>query len=79
VIPVLAPLPGSGGPPPGWRGILVREDSRRGQRGSPAARAGDGGPGYAVTACLVSLLVTWMLRGLAFSWTGMVSVSTPAA
>jgi hypothetical protein len=33
----------------------------------------------AVTACLVSLLVTWMLRGLAASWTGMVRVSTPAA
>ena len=35
--------------------------------------------GYAVTACLLSLLVTWMLRGLAASWTGMVRVSTPAA
>ena len=33
----------------------------------------------AVTACLRSLLVTWMLRGLAASWTGMVRVSTPAA
>ena len=35
--------------------------------------------GYALTACLRSLLVTWMLRGLARSWTGMVRVSTPAA
>jgi hypothetical protein len=35
--------------------------------------------GYAVTACLWSLLVTWMLRGLAASRTGMVRVSTPAA
>jgi hypothetical protein len=34
---------------------------------------------YAVTACLRSLLVTWMLRGLAASRTGMVRVSTPAA
>ena len=34
---------------------------------------------YAVTACFWSALVTWMLRGLAASWTGMVSVSTPAA
>jgi len=33
----------------------------------------------AVTACLRSLLVTWMLRGLAASWTGMVKVSTPTA
>ena len=38
-----------------------------------------GGPGsYAVTACLSSLLVTWMLRGLAASRTGMVRVRTPA-
>jgi hypothetical protein len=35
--------------------------------------------GQAVTACLVSLLVTWILRGLAASWTGTVRVSTPAA
>ncbi len=34
---------------------------------------------YAVTACFWSLLVIWMLRGLAASWTGMVRVSTPAA
>ena len=37
------------------------------------------GAGQAVTACFWSLLVTWMLRGLAASWTGMVRVSTPAA
>jgi hypothetical protein len=55
--------------------------------GSPAAWAAcDGGPcrvlrpgSYAVMACFWSLLVTWMLRGLAASWTGMVRVSTPAA
>ena len=34
---------------------------------------------YALTACWWSLLVTWMLRGLAASRTGMVRVSTPAA
>jgi hypothetical protein len=46
----------------------------------PAAHAGICGQGnYAVTACFWSLLVTWMLRGLAASWTGMVRVSTPAA
>jgi len=44
--------------------------------GAPASH--DAGS-QAVTACLVSLLVTWMLRGLAASWTGMVKVSTPAA
>ena len=54
--------------------------------GSPAAWAARGGPcrdaaagDYAVTACFWSLLVIWMLRGLAASWTGMVRVSTPAA
>jgi hypothetical protein len=45
-----------------------------------AAHAGDAGVGnYAVTACFWSWLVTWMLRGLAASCTGMVRVSTPAA
>ena len=44
-----------------------------------AAHAGTLRPGgYAVTACFWSLLVTWMLRGLAASCTGMVRVSTPA-
>jgi len=32
-----------------------------------------------VTACRSSLLVTWMLRGLAASRTGMVRVNTPTA
>jgi len=46
----------------------------------PAAHAGLLRSGYyAVTACFWSLLVTWMLRGLAASRTGMVRVSTPAA
>jgi hypothetical protein len=49
----------------------------RGIRSAPGPDAADGD--YAVTACLLSLLVTWMLRGLAASRTGMVSVSTPAA
>ena len=57
---------------PGWPGM-----------GPPAARrphAGDAGTvNYAVTACFWSLLVTWMLRGLAASCTGMVRVRTPAA
>ena len=44
-----------------------------------AAPAGHAAESQAVTACLVSLLVTWMLRGLAASRTGMVRVSTPAA
>ena len=45
-----------------------------------AVHAGMLWPGdYAVTACFWSLLVTWMLRGLAASWTGMVRVSTPEA
>lgn len=44
------------------------------RRPMPGCRAGN----YAVTACFWSLLVTWMLRGLAASWTGMVRVSTPA-
>jgi len=44
-----------------------------------AAPAGHAAGNQAVTACLVSLLVTWMLRGLAASRTGMVRVSTPAA
>ncbi len=44
-----------------------------------AARAGSAKVSYAVTACARSLLVTWMLRGLAASRTGMVKVSTPAA
>jgi hypothetical protein len=39
------------------------------------AAAGD----YVVTACFWSLLVTWMLRGFAASWTGMVRVSTPTS
>jgi hypothetical protein len=60
--------------------------SRPGPR-SPAAWAACRGPcggmpqpgSYAVTACFWSLLLTWMLRGLAASWTGMVRVSTPAA
>jgi hypothetical protein len=50
--------------------------------GRPAAgrpHAGWQGRFQAVTACLVSLLVTWMVRGLAASRTGMVRVSTPAA
>ncbi len=52
--------------------------------GDRAGRLGRGRParhpeGYAVTACLRSLLLTWMLRGLAASRTGMVRVSTPAA
>ncbi len=51
--------------------------------GPPAARrphAGDArAVNYAVTACFWSLLVTWMLRGLAASCTGMVRVRTPAA
>ncbi len=50
-----------------------------GAAGCAAAPARDAAAGYAVTACLVSLLVTWMLRGLAASRTGMVRVSTPAA
>jgi hypothetical protein len=33
---------------------------------------------HAVTACRSSLLVIWILRGLAASLTGMVRVSTPA-
>ena len=45
------------------------------RRPMPGLRPGH----YAVTACFWSLLVTWMLRGLAASWTGMVRVSTPAA
>jgi hypothetical protein len=45
-------------------------------RGAPRRRCRES---QAVTACLVSLLVTWMLRGLALSWTGMVRVRTPAA
>ena len=45
-----------------------------GRRPGPDAADGD----YAVTACLWSLLVTWMLRGLAASRTGIVKVSTPA-
>ena len=53
------------------------------RHGAPAARrphAGDAGAvNYAVTACFWSLLVTWMLRGLAASRTGMVRVRTPAA
>jgi hypothetical protein len=53
--------------------------SRSGMGRRCAAHAGDAGMGQAVTACLVSLLVTRMLRGLAASWTGMVRVSTPAA
>jgi hypothetical protein len=51
-----------------------------GGMGPPGARrphAGDAGAGYAVTACLWSLLVILMLRGLAASCTGMVRVSTP--
>jgi hypothetical protein len=51
------------GPPCGWRPM-------------PGCRAAGG---QAVTACLVSLPLTWMLRGLAASRTGMVRVSTPAA
>jgi acetyl-CoA acetyltransferase len=50
--------------------------------GCAAARAGRAAipdQGQAVTACLASLLVTWMVRGLAASRTGMVRVSTPAA
>ena len=48
-------------------------------RRMPAAPASHAAGSQAVTACLRSLLVTWMLRGLAASWTGMVKVSTPAA
>jgi hypothetical protein len=48
-------------------------------RGGPCRSCCDTGSGQAVTACLASLLVTWMLRGLAASRTGMVRVSTPAA
>ncbi len=44
-----------------------------------AARASGTQLSYAVTACAWSLLVIWMLRGLAASRTGMVKVSTPAA
>ena len=53
-----------------------------GQEAGRAVWGGDGPPGlagYALTACFWSLLVTWMLRGLAASRTGMVSVSTPTA
>ena len=55
--------------------IRVRHGPPRSGRPMPAMARG----GQAVTACLVSLLVTWMVRGLAASWTGMVRVSTPAA
>jgi hypothetical protein len=53
--------------------------SRSGMGRRCAAHAGGAGAGQAVTACFWSLLVTWILRGLAASWTGMVRVSTPAA
>ena len=71
----------------GWRAtwaycvarIVPRDPGGMG-RLRPAAHAGMLQSGnYAVTACFWSLLVTWMLRGLAASWTGMVRVSTPAA
>ena len=48
-------------------------------RPMPAAHASHAAGSQAVTACCWSLLVTWMLRGLAASCTGMVRVSTPAA
>ena len=54
---------------------LAKAGAGRLWRGRPAPAA----DGYAVTACCRSLLVTWMLRGLAASRTGMVRVSTPAA
>ncbi len=53
----------------------ARHGPPRSGRPMPAMPRG----GQAVTACLVSLLVTWMVRGLAASRTGMVRVSTPAA
>jgi hypothetical protein len=62
-------LPGSCPVDPGGMGRLVLAAH------AGVLRSGD----YAVTACFWSLLVTWMLRGLAASWTGMVRVSTPAA
>ena len=67
VIRVLAPGPGGG--------IRVAWGRLPGGPVPVMARQED----YAVTACCWSLLVTWMLRGLAASWTGMVRVSTPAA
>jgi hypothetical protein len=59
---------------------------RRRREPRMAVRPGDGGTAIqairgqppAVTCLLVSWLVIWMLRGLAFSWIGMARVSTPA-
>jgi hypothetical protein len=64
------------------RASAPRRRYRRGPgmgRRTSAARAGAFSRGQAVTACLWSLLLMWMLRGLAASCTGMVRVSTPAA
>ena len=63
---------------PGIRGPINPRMTTSGQPGNWLARRRTSRR-QAVTACLRSLLVTWMLRGLAASWTGMVRVRTPAA
>ena len=59
------------------RGLRIPGGMGRLRPGGPCRDAAAGS--YAVTACFWSRLVTWMLRGLAASWTGMARVSTPAA